>query len=70
MAWTAVSWSYKDAITYDKLQQMQDNITALATGAAGAPEIETAALKDGCVTSDKLAADILTQILVNAIIFS
>jgi hypothetical protein len=70
MAWTAVTWSYKDAITYDKLQQMQDNITALATGAAGAPQIETAAIKDGNVTVAKLGSDVLAEILIDVLIFS
>ena len=47
--WTDLSgaFGYGTKLTSAQMQQLRDNITALAEGASGAPEIEEAAIESG-----------------------
>jgi hypothetical protein len=55
--WTNLSaaFAFGTKLTSQQQQQLRDNITALAEGAAGAPAIETDALDNGAVTGAKMA---------------
>lgn len=57
MTWVdlSASFSYGSQLTSTQMQNLRDNITALANGDAGAPEVQTAALADNCVTNAKLS---------------
>ena len=47
MTWTSITWSTGEKpVSSTKMQQMQDNITALANGDSGAPEIVDGALAE------------------------
>jgi len=57
MAWVDLStaFGYGTVLTSAQMQNLWDNITALANGDSGAPDIQTAALDDDVVTRAKLA---------------
>lgn len=57
MAWVDLSnnFAYGSKLTSTQMQNLRDNIPALANGDSGAPEIQTAALADDCVTNAKLS---------------
>lgn len=57
MAWTDLSsaFVFGSKLTSAQMQNLRDNITALANGDAGAPEIQTAALADSLITQAKMA---------------
>ena len=57
MAWTdlAAAFAYGSKLTSAQMQNLRDNVTALANGDAGAPPIQTAAYGDATVTVGKLA---------------
>ncbi len=42
--WTSATFAFESQLTSTKLNQLQDNFTALAQGASGAPKVLTAAL--------------------------
>lgn len=57
MAWVDLSaaFSYGSKLTSAQMQNLRDNLTALANGDSGAPQIQTAAIANGAVTYGKLA---------------
>lgn len=57
MAWTdlAAAFAYGSKLTSAQMQNLRDNVTALANGDAGAPPIQTAAYGNTTVTVGKLA---------------
>ena len=59
MAWTDLSaaFAYGSKLTSAQMQNLRDNITALANGDAGAPKIQTAAIADGAVTAIKMGGN-------------
>lgn len=59
--WTALTYAYGSLLTSTKMTQNQDNFTALAEGAAGAPNIATAAITALAVTEAKIAASAVAQ---------
>ena len=56
MAWIDLSsaFGYGTKLTSANMQQLRDNLTALANGDSGAPEIQTAAIGDDQVTTAKV----------------
>lgn len=56
MTWVDLSsaFSYGSKLTSTQMQNLRDNITALANGDSGAPELQTAAYADDSVTNAKL----------------
>ncbi len=58
MAWTSLTFAFGSLLTSTKITQLYDNITALANGDSGAPEIVQAAIADDAIgyTQLKLAA--------------
>lgn len=52
--WTNVLFAYGSLLTSTKMSQLDANFDALAEGAASAPNIETAAITDGAVTTAKV----------------
>jgi hypothetical protein len=69
MQWSDLTFAYKQLFTHAKAQKIQDNITALAQGLTGAPEIETNAIKDLNVTQAKLNADVFAYVIVMTLVF-
>ena len=60
MPWTTISDATLEvgkALRALTMRNLRDNITALANGDAGAPQIQTAAIAAGVVTNAKLAAN-------------
>jgi hypothetical protein len=57
MSWTdlASAFAYGSKLTSAQMQNLRDNVSAVANGDAGAPPIQTAAYGNGTVTSGKLA---------------
>lgn len=55
MAWTTLSYAFGSLLTSTKMTQLYDNLTALASGSSGAPQLQTAAYADGSVTAVKIA---------------
>lgn len=57
MAWTNLSsaFGFGSVLTSTQMQNLRDNLAALAAGDSGAPAIQTAALDGGIVTNDKIA---------------
>ena len=56
MAWTTLTFAFGSLLTSTKMTQLYDNLTALANGDSGAPNIVAAAITAGAVTPDKLTA--------------
>lgn len=56
MAWTNLTFAFGSLLTSTKITQLSDNITAVPTGAAGAPKVGTNGLGDNTVTPPKLSA--------------
>lgn len=56
MAWTDLSsaFSYGSKLTSAQMQNLRDNITALANGDSGAPRIQTSAVDSGAITVDQM----------------
>lgn len=67
MTWVDLSsaFSYGSKLTSTQMQQLRDNITALANGDSGAPEIQTAALNNSAVTTAKINNDAITNEKIN-----
>ena len=59
MAWTDLSaaFGYGTKLTSAQMQQLRDNITALANGDSGAPPIQSAAIGTGQVQSSDIGND-------------
>ena len=55
MAWTTLTFAFASLLTSTKMTQLQDNITAVAEGLSGAPNIETAGITDAAVVRAKLS---------------
>ena len=57
MAWVdlAAAFAFGTKLTSAQMQNLRDNLTALANGDSGAPPIQTAAIDDAQVTSVKMA---------------
>jgi len=57
MAWVDLSgsFSYGSTLTSTQMQNLRDNISAMASGASGAPSIQTAAIANLAVTTAKIA---------------
>lgn len=57
MAWVDLSaaFSYGSKLTSAQMQNLRDNLTAIANGDSGAPQIQTAAIANNAVTYGKLA---------------
>ena len=57
MSWTDLSgaFGYGTKLTSAQMQNLRDNITALANGDSGAPKVQTAAIANAAVTSGKMA---------------
>lgn len=54
MAWTSLTFAFGSLLTSAKMTQLYDNITALANGDSGAPEIIQAALEAGAIHQGEL----------------
>lgn len=54
MTWTNLTFSFGSLLTSAKMTQLSDNITAVANGDSGAPEIVAAGLAAAAVTQSKL----------------
>ncbi len=57
MTWVDLSsaFSYGSQLTSTQMQNLRDNITAMANGDSGAPSIQTAAIANLAVTTEKIA---------------
>lgn len=66
MAWTNLTFSFGSLLTAAKMTQVDDNFDALASGASGAPTIDTAAITDLNVTTGKIAALAVTNAKLGA----
>lgn len=62
MTWIDLSsaFAYGSQLTSTQMQQLRDNITALANGDSGAPAIQTAALDSLSITTAKIAGSAVT----------
>lgn len=58
MTWVDLSaaFAYGSQLTSTQMQNLRDNIAAMAAGDAGAPEIETAGIADNAINAAKIAA--------------
>lgn len=54
MAWTSLTFAYGSLLTSSKMTQLYDNITALANGDSGAPDITNAAMGSGSIKQAQL----------------
>jgi len=63
MTWTNLSgaFGYGTKLTSSQMQQLRDNLTALANGDSGAPAIQAAALDSASVTTAKIADGDVTE---------
>lgn len=57
MAWVDLSgaFSYGSILTSTQMQDLRDNVSAIASGASGAPDIQAAAIASNAVTTAKIA---------------
>lgn len=57
MAWTDLSaaFAYGSKLTSAQMQNLRDNIAALAAGDSGAPRIVNSAITSGTITGNRLA---------------
>ena len=54
MAWTNLTFSFGQVLTSTQMTQLDDNFEALATGASGAPELQSASYAAGSVDTTAL----------------
>jgi len=60
MAWTNLTVAFGSLLTSTKMTQLFDDLTALANGDTGAPNVQTAGLANLAVTAAKIANDTIT----------
>lgn len=61
MVWTTLSFPFGSVLTSAKMTQLYDNLTALANGDSGAPNIQTAAYAAGSVDQAAIGANDVGQ---------
>ena len=65
MTWTNQNFSVGQVLTAAQMNNLNDNVTALANGDSGAPPITTAALDDNVVTTSKLSGGAVETSVIN-----
>lgn len=68
MTWVDLSsaFAYGTKLTSTQMQQLRDNLTAMANGDSGAPQVQTAGIADDAVTTAKIDDGAVTQAKLSA----